>query len=131
MLQRVRYILDKKHFRAHCAKLVFLHSVGPAGHIVHSGASEAQNVDIQFFMLGWDRYGFPKNCNGTCYVELLFLHPVGSARHIVHSGASGARNVDALFFMLAWDQYGFDKKCHRTRCAKLVFFCVRRDLRVT
>jgi hypothetical protein len=91
------------------------------GHIVHSGASEARNVDAQFFMGGWDRYGIHKNCNGTRYVELLFLHPLGSARHVVHAGASGTRKVDALFFMLRWDQYGFDRKCFRTRCAKLAF----------
>jgi hypothetical protein len=48
-------------------------------------------------MLGWDRYGFHKNCARTHYVELLILHPVESARHVVDSGESGARNVDALF----------------------------------
>jgi hypothetical protein len=59
--------------------------MGSAGYIVHSGASEARNVETQIFMLGLHRYGFHKNCNGTRYVELLFLHPVGSARHVVHS----------------------------------------------
>jgi hypothetical protein len=68
--------------------LCFLHPEGSAGYIVHSGASEKQNVDTQFFMLAWDWYGFHKICDGTRYVELLFLHPVGSVGHVVHSGAS-------------------------------------------
>jgi hypothetical protein len=78
--------------------------VGSAGHIVHSGASDVQNVDAQFFMLGWDRYGFHKMCAGTRYAELMFLHLVGYLGHVVHSDPFGAQNVDALFFMLGWDR---------------------------
>jgi hypothetical protein len=71
---------------------------------VHSGASDVQNVDALFFMLGWDRYGFHKMCVGTRYAELVFLHLVGYLGHILHSDPFGAQNVDALFFMLGWDR---------------------------
>jgi hypothetical protein len=83
-------LTHKKHFRIGCAELVFLHPVGSVGHIVHSGVSEAWNVDTQIFMLGWHRYGFHNNFDGRRYVGLLFLHPVGSTCHVVDSGASGA-----------------------------------------
>jgi hypothetical protein len=38
----------------HYAKIVFLHLVGAAGHVVHYGASTVQNVDVLFFMYGWN-----------------------------------------------------------------------------
>jgi hypothetical protein len=79
--------LTKKRIGTHYVKLVFLHSVGYAGHVVHSSASGARNIDALFFMLRWDQYEFDKKCIRTRYTELVFLHPVGSAGHLVHSGA--------------------------------------------
>jgi hypothetical protein len=35
-------------------------------------ASGAQNVDEQFFLLGWDRYGLHKNASGHLMPNLCF-----------------------------------------------------------
>jgi hypothetical protein len=90
MLRWDRYRFHKNHAKTRYVELVFWHPVESVGHVVHSGASEARNIDALFFMLGWEQYGFDKKRVGTNYVKLVFLHPVGTACHVVHSGPSVA-----------------------------------------
>jgi hypothetical protein len=72
MLGRDQYGLYKKRVSTRYVELVFLHPVGSAVHIVHSGATRARNMDTLFLILGWNWDGFDKKHAGTCYVELVF-----------------------------------------------------------
>jgi hypothetical protein len=119
-------VWDRYGFKNKCVetcydKILFLHLVGYAGHIVHSSVSGVRNIETLFFMLVWDRYGFHKKDIGTPHAELMLLHPVVSVGHVVHSGASLARNLDALYLMLGWDRCGFYKKHVGTSYIHLVF----------
>jgi hypothetical protein len=88
MLEWDWYGFHKKRAGTCYAELAFLHLVGSAGHVEHSGASEPRNVDAIFFVLGWAQCSFHKKCARTGCAEHVFLHPVGSTGHVVHSGAS-------------------------------------------
>jgi hypothetical protein len=67
---------------------MFLHSVGCAGHVVHSVAPGARNIDALLFIFGGggDRFGFNKKRVKTHYAEVVFWHPVVSAGHVVDFG---------------------------------------------
>jgi hypothetical protein len=69
---------------------VFVHLLGYAGQIVHSGASGVQNIETLIFMLVWDRYRFLKKCVGIPYNELVFLPSVGYVCQEVLCSESGA-----------------------------------------
>jgi hypothetical protein len=81
----------------------FLHPLGFACHVVHSGASGVQNGGGLFFMLRWALCSFHKMCARTRCAKHVFLHPMGYVGHVMLSGASGVRNGDVLFFMLGSD----------------------------
>jgi hypothetical protein len=89
MLRWDWYGLHKKHVMTRYAKLVFLHPVGSAGHVVHSSPSGVRNVNTLFFMLGWAWCSIHKKHTDIRYAELMFLHPVGYAGQVMHFGASG------------------------------------------
>jgi hypothetical protein len=114
--------LPQKARRDTLRRTSVLHPVGSAGHIVHSSASRVQNINVLFFMLGWELYGFHKKRARSHYTELVFLYPVGSVGHVTHSSGAGMRKVDALFFILRWDRYGFHRKHTWTYCTELMFF---------
>jgi hypothetical protein len=62
----------KKCPGTHYAQLVFLHLVGSAGHVVHSGASGPLNIDALFFKLRWAWCSFHKKCASLITSNLSF-----------------------------------------------------------
>jgi hypothetical protein len=100
-----------------------------AGHVVHSGASGARNIDALFFILGCDRYGFVRKHAGSRYAKHVFSH-LGYVGHIVHSVASGTPNVNTLFSCSGGTESDYIKSAlgHIT---PNICFCIRWDLWVT
>jgi hypothetical protein len=100
---------------------VFLHPMGSMGHVVHSGAFGARNIDTLLFMLRWDRYGFDRKSVETRYAALVFLYPVGHTGHVVHSGAP-ERETSMHYFSCSGGTAAFSIKKHDgTHYVELVF----------
>jgi hypothetical protein len=96
MLKWAWFSFQKKRTGTRYAELVFLHSMGFVGHIVHSGVFGARNALALFFMVGWAQCGLQKKCAGTRYAELMFFASDGiygprNAFRCIRSS-----NIDAL-----------------------------------
>jgi hypothetical protein len=59
-----QYGFHKRRQWTRYAEHVFLHPVGSACYVMHSGAFRAQNVNALFFMFGWARCGYKKRVLG-------------------------------------------------------------------
>jgi hypothetical protein len=90
-------------------ELVFLYAMGSMGHVVHSGACRAQNLDVLFFMLGWACSDSMKSALGQVTLNLFFASGGINVSRSAFWCILGAKH-HVLFFMLGWDRYGFDKK---------------------
>jgi hypothetical protein len=69
---------------------VFLHTVGSAGHVVHSGPSGHEMSMHYFSCSGGTSAVFIKSAPGHVMPNLCFLHLVGSMGHVLHSDVCGA-----------------------------------------
>jgi hypothetical protein len=127
MLRYDRYGFPKKHAGTRYTELIFLLLVGSVGHVVHSRASGAQNINTLFFMLGWAWWGFHKKHARARYAKLVFLHPVGSAGHVVHPG----RETSMIYFSFSDGPDAVSMKNPLGNVTPTLCFCIRWNLRVT
>jgi hypothetical protein len=83
-------VFIKKRAGTRYAKIVFLHPVRSAGHVVHAGASRARNIDAPFSCSRWPGAVSTKSTLGHVTLNFCFLHLVSSVGHVVHFGMSEA-----------------------------------------
>jgi hypothetical protein len=77
---------SKKRAWTRYTKFLFLHPVGSAGHVVHSGHETSTH---SFLCSTGTATDSTKSVPGHVMPNFLFLHPVGSTGHVVHSSMSG------------------------------------------
>jgi hypothetical protein len=129
MLGWDRFRSHNKRAGTSYAKLVCLHPVGSAGHVVRSGLSGARNVDTLF------SFPFGPSVDPTkTYWETLHQICVFASGGIYGSCSAfwcveGTKR-DTLFVIPGWVRHRSHKKCVGTCYANLCF-CIRWDLRVT
>jgi hypothetical protein len=99
MLGRDRYGFHKKHTGTHYGKLVFLHPVGSAGHVVHSACPGCETSKQSFSCSGGSGIDSTKSMTGHVTSNLCFYirWDLQAQRAFC---VSRVRNVDALFFIL-------------------------------
>jgi hypothetical protein len=107
-----------------------LHLVAFVDHVVHYGASGAQNVYALFFLLGWDQYRFKNKRVETRYAKIVFLHPVGYVGHVVYFSASGRETSTHYFSFSCGTDMDSTKNVSGHLMPNLCFF-IRWYLRVT
>jgi hypothetical protein len=73
----------KKYVGSHYTDLVFLHLMGYAGHIMHSGGSGCK-TSMHYFHAWVGQCGFPKKGTGTRYAKLVIFKNSGNcgSRHV-------------------------------------------------
>jgi hypothetical protein len=113
-----------KNVPGHIAPSLCFAFGGIYGHVGHSGASEACNVDALIFMLEWARCGFHNKRTGIRDAEVVFLHPVGSEGHIVHSVHPGHETLTDYFSSSGGTSTDFRKNVSRHVTPNL-YFCIR------
>jgi hypothetical protein len=62
-----RFEFNKKRAGTRYAELMFMYLVGSAGHVVHSSASGAQNIDALFFILSTQMERVEQNQRHTLF----------------------------------------------------------------
>jgi hypothetical protein len=67
------------------------------GHVVHSCVSEAQNIDLLFFMLRCDRYRFNKKGVGTFHRTCVFASGGIYGSRSAFRCVQGMKHQDIIF----------------------------------